>query len=926
MHAAHPGSTLGTLTFLFTDVEGSTPLWERHEATMRVVTARHDALLDANITEHGGQRVRERGEGDSIFAVFASPVDAVAAALVMARAVLAEPWPAETPIRVRMGLHTGLAQYRAGDYYGPAVNRCARIRGLGHGGQILLSAATAALVRGALPVGASLRPLGRHSLKGLSEPEDVSQLCHADLPGAFPPLLSPQAPKHNLPQALSAMIGREAEQGQVLALLAEARLVTLTGTGGVGKTRLALAVAAELLDQYADGVWLVELAPLADPALVVGAVAQALETREEPNRPILATLTDYLKDKHLLLVLDNCEHLIAACAELAAALLRAAPGLSLLATSREGLGVTGEQCYRVPSLSAPDPKYLPPIELVGSYEAARLFVARAQARRREFALDAQNARAVAELCARLDGIPLAIELAAARVGSLPVEAIASRLSERFRLLTGGPRDVLPRQQTLRATVDWSWELLNVRERSLLQGLSVFAGGWTLEAAEMVCTSDGTEQWEVLDLLDSLANKSLVQVDERGDGTRYRLLETVRQYAWEHLEARGDRAATQRCHLAWCEALAEEAEPHLTGPAQGAWLGRLDAEHDNLRAALDWSLGGGMPVGGLQLAGLLWRFWLGRGYLSEGRRWLEAALLAAHDVPASLKARAFLGAGVLAYEQDDYVQARARYEVALAMYHDFGDQHGAAFVLSNLGKVAWMLGAAEEARSRYDESLQLARALQDQGATARALGNLGNLAYQAGYCERARAHFEECLAIFRQVGDQQGIANAVNNLAMVALEQRDFATARGWLEENLTLAREQGAPSAVALALINLGEVASDQGDYARARMHYLESLPLWQMLGAKGRIAGCLEGLARLDALEHAAEDGIALRATRLCGAAEALRDVIRAPLSPADRPTYEATLAALRATLGEERFAAARLAGRELSLEQAVAEAPAIS
>jgi class 3 adenylate cyclase len=385
-----------TLTFLMTDVEGSAPLWERHEATMRAVTARHDALLDAIITRHGGRRVCERGEGDSIFATFARPTDAVAAALAMTTALLAEPWPAETPIRVRMGLHTGAAQFRDGDYYGPVVNRCARIRGLGHGGQVLLSATTAALVAACLPAGATLSSLGAHLLKGLSEPEEVFQLCHPDLPAAFPPLLSPQAPRHNLPVTAGALIGRARDQEEVLALLGSARLVTLIGTGGVGKTRLVLAVAAELVDRYADGVWLVELASLADPALVPQTCAQVLGIREQPGQSILDTLLDHLRARSLLLVLDNCEHLIDACAGLVTSLLRTCPQLHILATSREGLEVTDETLYRVPSLAVPDLTRLPGLEHLLDYAAVQLFVQRARSRRADFTLTRKNAPAVAE--------------------------------------------------------------------------------------------------------------------------------------------------------------------------------------------------------------------------------------------------------------------------------------------------------------------------------------------------------------------------------------------------------------------------------------------------------------------------------------------------------------------------------------------------
>lgn len=815
---------VGTLTFLFTDVEGSTPLWERHEATMRAVTARHDALLDALIGGHGGQRVRERGEGDSLFAVFAQPCDAVAAALAMALAVQAEPWPQETPIRVRMGLHTGRAQFRAGDYYGPAVNRCARIRGLGHGGQVLLSAATEALVRNALPAASGLRSLGAHRLKGLSEPEEVYQLCHPALPGEFPPLLSPQAPKHNLPQTLSRLIGREAEQGEVLALLAEARLVTLTGSGGVGKTRLALAVTAELVDRYPDGVWLVELASLAEARLVVQTVLETLGTREEPGRPPLATLTDHLHDRRLLLLLDNCEHLVGACAALAEAVLRRCPGVRVLATSREGLEVTGEHRYRVPSLTVPDPKHLPAPELTGSYEAVRLFVARARERRADFALTAQNAQAVAQVCARLDGIPLAIELAAAREPALGVEGIAARLDDRFRLLTGGTRDALPRQRTLHAAMAWSYDLLTEPEQALLDRLSVFAGGCTLAAIEAVCAGDGVEDWEMLDLLGSLVNKSLVQAEETGVEVRYGLLETVRQYAQERLAAGAAEAVRDR-HLALYMTLAEEAAPHVL-VAQVVWLARLQAEHDNLRAALRWARERGAIEEGLRLAGALGQFWLALSLFGEGRRWLEGALAAGAGGSAAARAKAFVEAGGLAHWEGDFAEAAALLEQGLALYRALDDTRGIANALILLGMAVERQGEFARATSLQEESLALARAVGDQIGAGGALVQRGWVAYVQGAYARAVAFYEESLATYREIGNRGGMAYVLSFLGCAVERQGAYARATAIQEEALELWQEAGNPMGITWASVNLGWMVLTQGEDERATILLQKSLAL----------------------------------------------------------------------------------------------------
>jgi class 3 adenylate cyclase len=486
-----PELPTGTITFLMTDVEGSTKLADNHPAAMQEALARHDALAGEIVGGHGGTVVKSRGEGDSLFCVFALASDAVGAALALQQAYQAEPWPAPVaPLRVRMGLHTGDATLRDGDYFGGTVNRCARLRAVGHGGQVLLSQTTYELVRDALPGGAGVKDLGTHGLRDLNRAEQIYQLLHPLLPADFPPLRSQENLPNNLPIQTTSFVGREREIAEVKALLGRTRLLTLTGSGGAGKTRLSLQVAADLLDQYADGVWLAELAPLTDPNLVPQTVAQVLGVREEPGRTITQTLVDYLRPKKLLLLLDNCEHLLTACAQLADTLLRACPDLRILASSREGLNIAGETTYRIPSLS------LPPVgagqsvpstpESLSQYEAVRLFIERAQSAQPSFTVTNQNAPAVAQLCYRLDGIPLAIELAAARVRALPVEQIAARLDDRFRLLTGGSRTALPRQQTLRALIDWSYDLLSPEEQTLLRRLSVFAGGWTLEAAEAVC--------------------------------------------------------------------------------------------------------------------------------------------------------------------------------------------------------------------------------------------------------------------------------------------------------------------------------------------------------------------------------------------------------------------------------------------------------
>jgi len=519
---------IGTVTYLLSDIEGSTRLWEDHPDTATTMLARHDEIIESKTKAHGGIVVRPRGEGDSRFCVFARATDATAAALAMQLAFAKEPWG--EPFRVRIALHTGEAEVRAGDYYGSAVNRCARLRAVAHGEQILVSSATEELVRDALPSASSLRDLGSHRLRDLTAPMHVFQLCHPDIRGSFPRLQSLDTVANNLPIQLTSFVGRDAETQEIRALLEQHRLVTLTGSAGCGKTRLALQVAAELLDTFGDGSWFVDLAPVADPALVPQAIARVLGLQEERGTPLIDDILDSLRARRVLLVLDNCEHLLSASAQAASKILLHCPDVRVLATGREALGVGGEASWRVPSLSVPDEGG--GIEALAKSEAAALFIARARSADASFTVTDEDVPAIQQLCARLDGIPLAIELAAAVAGVLTPDQIAARMGDRFRLLTGGSRTALERQQTLRAAVDWSHALLSEQQKILLRRLSVFAGGFTLEACEDVCSGGQVEAADIFDSMSALVAKSLVDVQRAGRATRYRLLETMRQYARE----------------------------------------------------------------------------------------------------------------------------------------------------------------------------------------------------------------------------------------------------------------------------------------------------------------------------------------------------------------------------------------------------------
>ncbi|MFL5805417.1 MAG: ATP-binding protein [Roseiflexaceae bacterium] len=698
-------------------------------------------------------------------------------------------------------------------------------------------------------------------------------------PASSPTSLAAGDRRHNLPIALTSFIGRARERAEVQRLLAITRLLTLTGAGGCGKTRLALAVANELVADYPDGVWLVELGALADPTLVPQAVAAVLGVREELQRPLTSALIGVLQPRKLLLLLDNCEHLVEGCAQLATTLLGACPYLRILATSREALGVAGETTWLVPSLSLPQHQQLPRLVELMPSEAVELFVERAAAALPIFTLTPENAPDVVQVCQRLDGIPLAIELAAARVKVLPVTQIAARLDACFRLLTGGGRTAVPRHQSLRATIDWSYALLAELEQVVLRRLAAFAGGWTLEAAEVVCAGGEVASDDVLDLLAHLVDKSLVVVEPQASGAaRYRLLETVRQYGWERLHEAGEATIIRRQHAHFFLSLAERTEPRLYGSEQVAWLDLLEQEHANLRAALDWLLEGDDPEAGLQLAVRLGRFWHVHCHLSEGRRWLDAALTRSSRPAAAVRAEALEWDALLAWEQADFVMAKAYYAECLTLYREMANQHGIAAGLRGLGMVASMQGASTE----------------------------------------ATALFEQSLALYRELGDQRGMGETLSRLALERLFQQDYAGARPLFEESLDVMRQQGDTRGSAFALGALGAVVMEMGDLAHARALYEESLALYWKLGDKRRLAFALFGLAIVEEQPE--------RAARLLAAGEALHEAIGSGMVPYVRIHYERRRGSLRAQLDAATFDAAWAAGRAMSLEQAIAEAVANS
>ncbi|MBV9851285.1 MAG: tetratricopeptide repeat protein, partial [Armatimonadetes bacterium] len=679
-------------------------------------------------------------------------------------------------------------------------------------------------------------------------------------PANAPP--SPRlGPRHNLPPQGTSFVGREREVGEVRALLATRRLLTLTGAGGAGKTRLALRTASSLLEEFPGGLWLVELAPLADAALVPQAVVQALGVREEAGTPLSRTLAAWIGDNRLLLILDNCEHLTDACAALAAELRCACPHLHILATSREPLRVAGEQVYPVPGLSLPDTRRPTTPQTLSEVESVRLFVERTRLVRPDFAVMDANAPAVAQVCWRLDGLPLAIEMAAARVRAMAVEEVMAGLDDRFRLLTGGSRSAPPRHQTLRALIDWSYELLNEPEKILLRRLSVFAGGCILEAAERVCAGTGVAGWEVLDLLTSLVDKSLVIFEDQSSGTgRYRLLETVRQYGAERLEESGEAEEVRRRHTLFYLALAEEAAPHLTGYDPVAWLTHLDAEHENLRAALEWCLGdGGDTEAALRLCSSLVEFWHRRGYLTEARQWLGRALARLTDAPPEARAGALSEAARAACEQSDYQAARGLYEQALSIQRERGDAHGIADNSDALGWTLYNLGDLAAARALFEQCLALGRERQEPRIVLQALTSLGDWEEDRNEHAAARALYQEALEVANELGVGQATITALRGLARIDFNDGRYDESRTRTEEVLLRQRALGHTAGVAESLRALGDVARAQRDGPAAHAFYEESRAIYRALDNEVGVGGTLNSQGLMAAQEGDYARAIAL-------------------------------------------------------------------
>ena len=972
----------GTVTLLFTDIEGSTRLLQQLGNRYADVLMKYRQVLRSACQHWNGHEVDT--QGDAFFVAFVRALDALSAAVDVQRTLAAHSWPEGATVRVRMGLHTGEPSVAAEGYVGLDVHYAARLMSAGYGGQVLLSQTTRDLVEHDLPEGVSLRNLGEYRLKDVGYSSYIFQLVIADLHADFPPLKTPSARSNypnNLPVMPNPLIGREQDIATVQQLLRsrDVRLLTLTGPGGAGKTRLSVQVAAELSDQFPDGIFFVALAAVSDVDLVVPTLAMVLGIQEGSSQPLLESLKEHLQQKHIFLLLDNFEQVTPAALQIEELLLRC-PYIKVLVTSRAVLHLQTEHVFSVPPLALPDIVHLPESNALEQYASVALFVQRAQAIQPTFQVSRSNARTIAEICVRLDGLPLAIELAAARIRLLPPQALLARLSKSLQVLTSGAQTLPVRQQTLRNTIQWSYDLLDTQEQQLFRQLSIFAGGWTLEAAEAVVNTGqqaNPYSLSVLDGIASLLDKSLLlQVALDDEEPRLNMLETVREFGRECLAASGEMEATQQAHAAYYLALSEKAETELGGPQLVAWLDRLEQEHDNLWAALHWFLEQGKAEGdvsgldgghtiemALRLGAALERFWVVRGHRSEGRTILEQALAGNKGVATPIRAKALITAARLAFSQSDYERGETLAREGLALFRELGDIRGTALALDRLGMAAWRRGDFTAARSLMEEDLSLFRKLGDKERIAwslftlglldskqgdyvmaqtlfeeslsmhRELGNkrgmaaslnqlAGGILVTQGNQEQARSLLEEALSLNKEIGDKEGIAVSSSLFAELALSQNDLATSRSLSEESLVLYREMEYRKGTAESLSLLARIATARGDYESARAICNECLAIAKELGDRELLASGLERLAGVIAAQEAGGTSTqdALWAAKLWGAAESLRQAISAPIPPLERAPHELAVSAIRTQLGEETFAAAWAEGRSMTPDQALA------
>jgi predicted ATPase/class 3 adenylate cyclase len=892
----------GTVTLLFSDIEGSTQHWQRQREAMAIALRRHDDLVRTTIERRGGYVFKT--VGDAFCAAFWRAPDAVAAALDGQRALIAEDFSAVGGLRVRMALHSGTADERDGDYFGPAPNRVARLLAVVHGSQVVASGATAELLRGVMPRGVELHDLGEHRLKDLVEPEHVWQLLAPGLPETFPPLRSLGSLPNNLPRQPTTLIGRDEVVSEIEALVLKFPLVTLVGTGGVGKSRVALQVGAELLDGSGGGVWFVELAPLNDPERVAAAIASTLGLTQNPDYPVLESLLSYLQRKRLLLILDNCEHVVENVAQIAESVLRDCAEVQLLATSREPLRIAREHAYRMPSLTVPPERAALTAEEALTYGSVALFAERAGASDTRFRLTDEIAPIVADICRRLDGIALAIELAAARVKVLAPHELAQKLDERFRVLTGGSRAALPRQQTLRALIDWSYDALPKEERILFRRLAVFAGGFTLELAATVCASKAIVGLDMFDLLASLVDKSLVLANTTGDKTRFRLLESMRAYAREKLTEHDELESMARAHANAYLVLAEELESAWDTTPDGNWRLQAEPELENWRAALQWAFEAHGDLNVAQrLASALRPVWSTMAP-SEGLRWVQTGLELVHpETPTLAIARLDLTAAHLLMLAQRYKNALSEAERSLRRFTELGDRHGIALSHMFSGAARGFLGESAEGEAQLRSALEEFRQLGARRAIGAALIYLANLELRTGEGSTSRRLFADALEVWKSIGAARPSAHVALYLAELEFQAGDAEAAVRLVSEALVTERELNDVDSVAFVLCNLAAYLVSLCRWVEAASRAREALALARERGIAVAAVWALQHLAAIAALRPGADFAAPLedrrRAARLLGFVDSRIAEFEIRRDFTEQKEYERVLTAVEDALG---------------------------
>ncbi|MBK8550718.1 MAG: tetratricopeptide repeat protein [Ignavibacteria bacterium] len=939
----------GTVTFLFTDIESSTKLAQQFPDIIQTELEKHHSILNEIIKSHNGFIFEI--VGDAFCTAFGNPKDAVRSAYEIQKRLLTENFNGIS-IKVRIGIHTGKAEWSGKRYIGYiTLARTHRVMSAAYGGQILVSTDCFDIIRDTTQNNISFRDLGERRLKDLIQPMRIFQIISPDLPSEFPPLKTLDARPNNLPVQLTNFIGREKEIEEVKKLLSETHLLTLAGPGGTGKTRLCLQAAAEVIDDFANGVWFVDLAPLKDEKLLLQTVAQVIGVKENPETELLNTITDFLKEKELLILLDNCEHIIDSCSLLAETLISKCPKLKIMATSREALRCRGELMYYVTSLELPDLNPDTTFEKLTQYESVRFFIEKAVSIKPGFQVSTLTAPYVAEICHKLDGIPLAIELAAARVKVLSVEQISERLNDRFNLLISGNRTALPRQQTLRALIDWSHDLLSAKEKILWNRLSVFAGGWTIEAAEKVCSCEELKQNEILDILSNLVDKSLVIFNEQSN--RYRMLETIRQYGEEQLDNLSELDEIMKRHLTYYVEFAGTAKINLSGFEQKYWMNRLDDESSNFQVALVSSIVRGNRLKGIQLVLFICRYWEVRGFISQAKNWLKEFLNSPEDIPEMEKAGLLQWSGTFEWITGNYENAKSFYEKSFLINKELNNKTGIAVSLNNLGLIYNITGEHEKSKEHTEQSYKIFSELGDKALMADSLLNLGSTLINLNEPDKARSVFEECLKVYREIGDARGVGMILTNIGSLYGMKNEYETSRIYFEESLAIQRELQDRRNLAYTVGNLGSILSSMGHHKKAQEYLEESIRLNTEIGNKKGLSDSLNMLGfdlfkvgdvtysiynhkeslKLK-IELSDSHGISVcilgiaealsgsdesRSALLIGAAEEVRKSSDGKFDEETESIFNSTFSLLKEKLGEKKFEAAFEEGKKMKFDEAV-------